>query len=819
MKIRFCIEYFAADQERLYIIFSDGEQCPMERGGNGLWSLIREVKPGTTYHYALLDAEHKVLRSESSQHTLERSQGEVTIYDRWWDTPQDMPFYSSLFTNGVFRRTKRDRRQIKPASGMILVEVAAPTLRPDQRLAIVGGNSALGAWDTSHAILMNDHSAPIWRALLPREAAGSEYKFIIVSTNGECIAFETGNNRLMPYSDSATCIVRGLRLNDSNKAWRGAGVAIPVFSLRSENSWGVGEFSDLKPMARWASKVGMSIIQLLPVNDTTTTSTWRDSYPYNAVSSFALHPLYLGARAAVGCCEQFIDENTAESLQPLLEKYSRRAAKINALKAVDYEAALKLKMGFLKELYKLCGKQVTSSKSYAEFTEANNEWLTPYSIFCVLRDKYSTTNFDEWQEMATYDKASAEKFMKRNSSKVGFYGFVQFLLDAELSDVHNYTLSLGVALKGDIPIGVSPRSADVWYAPELYNTTMSAGAPPDAFAEDGQNWGFPTYNWARMAEDGYDWWSRRLKKMARYFDAYRIDHILGFFRIWEVPREAKSAIVGHFYPSLPYSAEEILASGFDFDAQKHTSDDYNCSDVLFVRYPEGGFTPRIEGYKTPSFKALTPAQQQAYQALHEDFFYHRHNAFWHECAMRRLPRLMAKTGMLTCGEDLGMIPACVPDLMNSERILSLEIERMPKTMGVSFGDTKTYPYLSVAATSTHDMSNIRGWWQEDEALTQKYWCEVLGLEGRAEKECSAQTAQMIVERELKSNSMLAILPLQDWLATDAKLRQSDVESERINIPANPNHYWRYRMHLTLEQLLGEESFNAQVKRMVALREQ
>lgn len=362
-------------------------------------------------------------------------------------------------------------------------------------------------------------------------------------------------------------------------------------------------------------------------------------------------------------------------------------------------------------------------------------------------------------------------------------------------------------------------SVDVWAAPELYNTSMSAGAPPDAFAEEGQNWGFPTYNWERMAQDDYAWWRSRLAKMARYFDAYRIDHILGFFRIWEVPRGAASAIVGHFYPSMPYSADEIRAKGFEFDGKLHVANDISDGDTLFVRYPADGevYVPRIEGFKSRMFATLNSEQQQAYLALHEDFFYHRHNEFWRRNALRRLPRLMASNGMLTCGEDLGMIPACVPDVMASERILSLEIERMPKSMGVEFGDTLAYPYLSVAATSTHDMSTIRGWWREDRAVIQRYWQDVLHRKGEAEAECSAETARAIIERHMLSGSMLAILPLQDWLAIDESLRLTDPDAERINIPANPNHYWRYRMHITVEELLGADVFNEQIASLVAMR--
>lgn len=817
MNVRFCIEYFAQEGESLHIVFSK-KSYAMNLGGNGVWSIALELKTGATYHYELCNSKGETLRKEPSSHKISRLTHDITVYDRWWDIPAEQPFYSSFFTDVVLHRRRGCWNMLKPADRCILLEVEAPTLRHDERLAIVGGSSVLGGWDVAKAVQMNDAMAPTWKILLPLEAMGSEYKFIITDFEGNLKRYEGGDNRIIPFSDSQSAIIRGLRLRTSkDDMWRGAGVATPVFSLRSEKSWGVGEFSDLKLMAEWAKRTGLSIIQILPVNDTSASFSWRDSYPYNAISSFALHPIYLGAEAAVSRCRVGADTETSKKLKELLDKYSPQGAKLNAKKEVDYDKVIKLKIKFLKELYKLCGKQVMSNRLFLEFMVESEEWLLPYATYCALRDKYKTTNFSQWNELSNYSKEAVYNFALRHEKEVGFYCFVQYLLDAELRDVRNYAHSLYVALKGDIPIGVSPCSVDVWCAPELYNNTMSAGAPPDAFAEEGQNWGFPTYNWAKMAEDGYDWWRRRLQKMARYFDAYRIDHILGFFRIWETPREATSAIVGHFYPSKPYSAEDISAAGLKRDIEQYCGDNPFAPNTLFVEYPEGGYTPRIEGYKTEMFKSLTQQEQEAYMHLHEEFFFHRHNDFWRECALKRLPALMAATRMLTCGEDLGMIPGCVPDVMKEQGILSLEIERMPKQLGVAFGDTASYPYFSVTATSTHDMSNIRSWWEEDTELTQHYWSDILHLGGVAPKVCSADTARQIVERQMRSNAILAILPLQDWLATDESLRQTDPAKERINIPANPNHYWRYRMHITLEQLLREKEFNKRVSQLISLR--
>ena len=797
------------------------EAFEMRSVDNKIWSLEANLNPKSLYQYELRDNMGRALRQEERGHNLKQAVDHCTIYDRWYDTPINKPHYSSFFSEGVFRRTDKSK-PLSASSGLILVECEAPSLSSDERLAIVGSNPLFGKWEASQAVKMSYSGSCLWQALLPQETAGSEYKFVILDAiSGAFKCFEAGENRLLSADNTSSTIVRGLRLRDPRSAWKGAGVAIPLFSLRSEQSWGCGDFADLKLMAKWASKVGMSVIQILPINDTTATYTWRDSYPYNAVSSFALHPIYINAEEATAYCKKIVNAEKAEQIDALVEKLAASGAKLNRKATVDYEGVILLKDRFLKALYRLCGEELCKSKEFEKFASENESWLKPYAIYCSLRDKYKTTNFAEWQVLSRYDKAEAETYYKKNHERVDFYSFTQFLLDNQLLKVKAYAHRLGITLKGDIPIGVSPCSVDVWQSPELYNTSMSAGAPPDAFAEDGQNWGFPTYNWATMREDGYSWWRGRLGKMAQYFDAYRIDHILGFFRIWEVPRKAKSAILGHFNPSLPYTADEIRALGFDFDKTLHTSHDLENTDVLFVSYPykEESYCPRIDGAKTKLYATLSKEQQEAFCRIHDHFFYERHNAFWQECAMRRLPVLMEATQMLTCGEDLGMIPACVPQTMDQERILALEIERMPKQYGVKFGDTKAYPYLSVAATSTHDMSTIRGWWHEDRTMTHSYWNEVLGLAGEAEKECSGKTAKMILEREMRSGSMLAILPLQDWLAMDEALRLADPDAERINVPANPNHYWRYRMHLSLEQLLREEDFNHKVEELVKLRKQ
>lgn len=574
------------------------------------------------------------------------------------------------------------------------------------------------------------------------------------------------------------------------QGYRGAGTAIPVFSLRSENDFGVGEFYDLMKLVDWAASTGQDVIQLLPVNDTTMLHTWADSYPYNPNSTFALHPQYINLQAA-----GVRKDATFRKLQ----------AEFNSLPYIDYERVNEAKITYLKKLYACArGRKVLESAEYAAFVNKNWHWLLPYAVFSSYRDIAGTPEFSQWGDMAVYSRRKAEKFYSENKKTVDFHCFVQFLLDEQLHVVCDYARSRGVSFKGDIPIGVCRTSVDVWCNPRLFNMDSQCGAPPDAFAADGQNWGFPTYNWKEMAADGYAWWKARLSKMAEYFDAFRIDHILGFFRIWEIPIPHKSGQMGHFSPAMPYSGDEINSLGLPLE-----------SLFLEDQRENGYWHPRISAQKSEAFSELEEDAKDRFNALYEDYFYHRHNDFWKYQALRKLPDLLGSTGMLACAEDLGMIPACVSEVLDNQKLLSLEIQRMPKTYGVDFADTSTYSYFSVCASSTHDMQPLRGWWeQEDRELIREFYNDILGRAGEAPSSCPADVVEQIIEMHLDSPSMLAILPLQDWLGMDDGIRNPDPLSERINVPAEPRHYWRYRMHITLEDLLGRKEFNDRLASMI-----
>lgn len=859
MEVIFEIEYRTEWGQRL--VWCSGERrIAMEYRSDGVWRCRTTLAAGDVEYGYEVEADGRTIRREWRPHRQaipQRGAARMSVCDRWSDRPTDAPFYTSAFTRAIFARPA-DGKPFDEGQGRLELQVEAPTVRPDEVLAIAGNAPELGGWQ--RFVALDDSDFPLWRVVLDA-ATPFEYKFVRLDRRSRRpIVWEEGENRRCDRLPAAgeRIVVAGLRLREANaSAWRGAGTALPLFSLRSASGFGTGEFPDLRKLIDWAAATGQRVVQLLPVNDTIRTGTRSDSYPYNAVSSFALHPLYLSLIGA--------------GLQPDA-RYRRQQRRLNALPAVDYEAVMRLKLDWARLLFRRTWETVRTTDGYAAFETQNRLWLEPYAAFSALRDRFGTADFRQWGDYARYDEQRLRVFRNENRAAIDFYCFLQYHLHSQLSDASRYARQRGVVLKGDIPIGVSPSSADVWQYPHLFHLDGQAGAPPDAFAATGQNWGFPTYDWEHMAQDGYAWWQARMAKMAEYFDAFRIDHILGFFRIWEIPVHAVHGLLGYFNPALPYSADELRGMGFDTAggrftvpapddrmlgelfgeladevrttcmkegrllpayatqrkvAERFPGDDPRRSrlreglmtlldDVLFIEDPrrKGFFHPRIAAQSTYMYRTLDPQRRDTFDRLHDDFFYRRHNRFWQESALRKLPVLLSATRMLACGEDLGMIPDSVPETMRALQILSLEIQRMPKSLGEVFADPARYPYFSVCTTSTHDMNPLRAWWEENRELSERFYREVLGMEGDAPRTCEPWICRRIVDMHLRSPAMLAILPLQDWLATDAALRSPHADRERINIPAAPRYYWRYRMHLTLEELLRQEPFNATLREMI-----
>ena len=857
--------------------FDEEKALPLECNGD-MWSVTVQMKATDTLHYYYLVWQGgSVIRREWGSHRQLRVIKDKKAYlvqDHWKDKPYHAYLYSSVFTDSICLHPKEPLPE-KYYSRSLLLNVICPFVYRNQQVALCGESPLLGDWDPVKALPLTCVNNGEWQIMLDASQLPdrSAYKFVIVDRqSGEVLHWEDGPDRVLDASAAKVAgVVRvemSLQYRYPGFTFKGTGTAVPLFSLRTKQSFGIGDFADLRKMIDWASITRQQMIQLLPVNDTTTTWTWKDSYPYSTISIYALHPIYLG-------CSDY----------PLKDKKKQRAflqqaAALNQQKEIDYEKVLLLKSDYTKELFHEKGTDVLASDEYKTFFANNQQWLFPYACYCTLRDRFGTANFREWNNFAAYNEAQLREMLAADpeaGEETCYWYFVQYLLHIQFSSVKAYAHTRGVTLKGDIPIGINRDSIEAWTSPNLFNMDTQSGAPPDDFSFFGQNWGFPTYNWYAMEKEGYSWWINRFRKMADYFDAYRIDHILGFFRIWEIPLHAVQGLLGYFSPALPYWAEEINRAGIPFDEErmvqpfiheqflpdifgaltdevkerylevsgwqrfrlksfcdtqrkiKHLFEGEQdeksirlrdglyslCAEVLFVRDPldHNRFHPRITAQYSYSYQYLDLHVKEAFNRLYNDFFYHRHNYFWREQAMKKLPVLISSTPMLVCGEDLGMVPDCVPSVMQELQILSLEIQRMPKDGSVEFTNLEWLPYLSVCTTSTHDMSPLRGWWLENREVTQRYYNQVLHHEGTAPEECTTAICSEIIGAHMRSTAMWVILPWQDWMSLDERLRNPDVTAERINVPANPEHYWRYRMHLTLEELLKESAFNERLAEM------
>lgn len=886
MTVQFNIEYKAMFGEQIVVNIQTEEgglKLPLETTDGERWACdwgVESPEKSYTYYYSV-EREGRAVKTEwlMIKHQLDvnaRKAAVYTLYDHWKAMPEDAFLYSSAFTDCINHQVPQE---MKPETGSKIVRliVRAPQLRDGERLGVLGADKALGAWDVQKILPMTQHTYNEWVADIDAthlEGSHLEFKFVAFRNAKNELLWETSMNRTVDLPEMKAGELVSYELDQAFFALYNrklAGTLVPVFSLRTRKSAGIGDFGDLKAMIDFVASTGQKVLQLLPINDTTITHTWTDSYPYSCISVFAIHPQYANLHA--------LPELKDAKARAEAEK---TCAELNALDKIDYEKVNDFKINYLRQIFNQEGEKMMKTAEYKAFFQDTKQWLVPYAQYSYLRDKNGTADFNQWPDRQVWDEAERKALTDPKTAaykNVAFFYFVQFVLDRQMQEAHEYAKAKGVILKGDIPIGVNRNGCDVWMEPKYFNLNGQAGAPPDDFSVNGQNWGFPTYNWFEMLKDGCQWWNRRFQNMARYFDAYRIDHVLGFFRIWEIPVSSVYGLLGQFAPALAMSREEIESYGLHFQEDRfirpfitdwvldrvfheragevkekyldHLDDErYQMkpevntqrkvealfadatdekelwlrdglyaliSDVLFVRdhTNPGVFHPRISAQLDFIYESLYDNDKAAFNRLYNDYFYRRNNQFWYQEAMKKLPKLVQATRMLVCAEDLGMVPDCVPWVMDELKILSLELQSMPKDPSVKFGHLSRNPYRSVCTISSHDMPTLRMWWDENIQRTQEYYNTMLYRQGPAPHPLPGWLASDIISRHLTSPSMLCILSIQDWLATDESLRLPDADAERINIPANPKHYWRYRMHLNIEDLAADKRFVQNITEMIS----
>ncbi len=886
IKVKFSIHYNTSWGEQLLVTGNTQElgkgvrekALRLNYMGQGLWQgevVLKSRISGFTYSYLVLNEPRGEYKEEwSAERSLQfvKNLEQYACYDSWNEGGSVENVYMTSPFQRVWYKNSKEEGEINQTEITHLFRVKAPGLKSHHALCLLGSENVLGNWETRQPVLMN-RRGETWflEKEIRTEAAHIYYKYGVYDTlKHEFLHFEQGENRMAPVvADTLVQMDDGF-VRVAHDAWRAAGVGLPVFSIRTRSSFGVGDFVDIKALVDWSAHVGLKLIQVLPLNDTIGTHTELDVLPYAAISAFALNPLYLNLPAL----------GSMPETGKMRRQYRPKQAELNNHELVPFMEVINFKLAYAREAFDYQKKEFREDSDFRKFFKKNGFWLQPYAAFCVLRDRYGTNDYTQWADFSFYDKEKIDLFTAENGEyfeEILFHYYLQYHLHKQLYAAGVYANQNGVVLKGDIPIGVNKNSADTWANPELFHLDRSAGAPPDMFAVKGQNWSLPTYNWEAMRANGYRWWKQRFEHMSGYFDTFRIDHILGFFRIWEIPNEHIEGIMGHLNPSVPIYLHEFEEKGIQFDYNRFCKpyitdsvlNDFfgqdahwirsNCLQIedgwilrlkpeyssqtfvaqmasvgvipahleeplldlisnvlLFEKEGSGGkeFYPRYGMHFLRSYAELDDHSKRGLDELYIDYYYRRQDAGWFRSGMEKLPAMKRATNMLICGEDLGMMNPAVTAVMKELGILSLEVQRAPKSDEIEFAHPQYAPYLSVVTPATHDMTTIRGWWEEDRELTQRFYNNQLGRGGEAPYFCEWWVARDIILQHLYSPAMLAVFQWQDLMAMSDKLRRESPQDERINDPSNSEASWRYRMHISLDNLMSETEFNDTLREFI-----
>jgi len=790
----------------------------------------------------------------------------IDVHDDWQSLIIESEVFNTKPFKNLFLKNVVNKKSIALKKITHQFNVACIQLPQNKKIGILGSGKKWNDWDPEHLVILDKHEN-CWSVKLKFKKTDFplEYKFVVfdvVTKKIDC--FEPNENRkCTEIPQENKFIVHNHIVDFKDYAWKGAGINVQLSSLKSKKNWGVGDFAALELLSDWCKKADIKMIQLLPINDTIATYTNKDSYPYAAISVFALHPIFMDITSIVSQYHFNIEDSILKQVQ-----------KLNQRSTFDYESVSILKLEIINAIFRKQKLEFLKTVSFKSYFKANQDWLQPYAVFCFLRDKYKTVNYFNWNEYAVYQEKHIKQFCDPENAffeEIAFYYFTQYHLHIQLKKAIETAHKNGVIIKGDLPIGVGRFSIDTWMKPHLFHLDMQAGAPPDAFSTKGQNWNFPTYNWDAMKKENYSWWRKRLSHMDNYFDAIRIDHILGFFRIWSVPIHAISGIFGHFEPvhalkksdfknmglvfdenkfCNPFINQDLLKQWFGEDAEwvernilkegkfKSTLNtekkleqfclDNNISDstkyklydlladIILLKDEKnaGQYHFRINMQQTNAFKNYSEEEQTKLIELYNQYFYKNQNEIWDETAKEKLDAIQQSTKMLICAEDLGMVPEIVEPALIGREILSLQVQRMPKTSNARFSNPIDAPYLTVVTPSTHDMSTIREWWTENKAQTQFFFNHFLLKTGKAPIKADTDICKLILNNHLQSKAMWCVFLFQDLLSADDQLKRKKVLEERMNIPADPDHNWNYSMHISIEQLIREKTFTRTIKKMI-----
>jgi 4-alpha-glucanotransferase len=649
------------------------------------------------------------------------------------------------------------------------------------------------------------------------------------------------------------------------------GAVAPLGALRGAGSIGVGEFPDLVEFADLCARMGIGLIQLLPVND-----TGYQSSPYFALTAFALHPLYIRLGDVPGA------EAFAAPIQALGAAFGEKAR-------FPFEELLRAKIALLREIYaankREIAKRAGKGGKLAAWIEANS-WVIEYAVFRRLKEANEERSWKEW---STHRQISAAEIAELwDDGKLRdehlFWVWLQEEAAAQFGAAAKAVAGKGIVLEGDLPILINEDSADVWAHREYFNLEESAGAPPDVYSPDGQRWGFPTYRWEALEKDGYRWWKKRLETAQKYYQAFRIDHVLGFFRIWTSSQKDNTSALGWFNPYVPVKKAELKELGYDdgrlrwitkphvptgevWDALRAGWEGhYREGDLaaeaertftealerigeeelwlfkggigseqdiaalglhpaardylikvwhnrLFVEYEKGSYAPSWLYQETRAYASLSEEEKADMDTLVEK---HKKESekIWEKQGLKLLTMIGESTSMLPCAEDLGAVPDCVPKVLAKLKILGLRVVRWHRdwdSAGEPYYPFSDYPELSVCTPAVHDSSTLREWW--DREADQEAFCGFIGVPSLP-KIYNPGAAKIILSRCASAASRFRVFQIQDLMHLSPRWYAEDPASERINVPGTLNEFnWTWRFPASIAEIAGDGDLIKAVKEL------
>jgi 4-alpha-glucanotransferase len=651
--------------------------------------------------------------------------------------------------------------------------------------------------------------------------------------------------------------------NNNTTTSRRLGTAVPVGALRGKDGLGVGEFLDLVEFAQFCARSCIGLIQLLPVND-----TGYESSPYSALSAFALNPLYLKLSR--------LDEAAGFE-----GKIALLRTRFDGAKRFPHREVVAAKIALLREMFAPREGAIAASPALKTWIDANG-WVKTYAVFRSLKEANKLRHWKEWESHGTAAQKDIDALWKEpaRATEHRFWAWVQYNLDAQFRAARTEIAQLGIILEGDLPILINEDSADVWAHGQYFDNAYSAGAPPDMYSPDGQNWGFPIYNWDALEKDGCAWWKERLAAAEKYFDAYRIDHVLGFFRIWATPRTETSALLGRFIPSVPISRADLHALGFDRARIRWLSlphvptralreslqsagggeeDLTRITDAalrrigdeelwLFKETIRGGgdiealdihpagkkllhaawadrvlqpidadnYAPLWNHQRSHPWATLSAEEKDALEDL-----IRRKDAeserTWESAGTKHLAMLKDASPMLPCAEDLGAVPPCVPSTLAGLNILGLRVVRWTRRWEQDGG-----PYIPF---SQYPELSVCTPAVHDSSTVREWW------ENEADQNAFAAflgqpslpplynpgAARRILRSVAGAASRYRVFQIQDLLHLSPRWYAPESASERVNIPGTAGEFnWTYRLPAPIGELLKDDELIARIQELSAV---